>query len=274
MKGFARVLLVVSAAWAVAPASVAAQDRDDDFEWSGVLSAGDEIEIRNLAGTISAVPASGNRVEVVASKHGDRRDFEFVEILVLEERGGVTVCAVYNGGGRRSDPCAHGDWDRRDRRGRRGRRNRSIDVDVDFEVRVPAGVDFVASSVSGDIEAEGLRSHVRANSVSGDIFVETSEMVDANTVSGTIEATMGRADWRGDLEFRSVSGDIILTLPDDIDVEVEFQSLSGDIDSDFPITLRSRRNRWFTGNVRGTIGDGGRSLVAQTVSGDLRLRRR
>ena len=76
-------------------------------------------------------------------------------------------------------------------------------------------------TVTGDIEAEDLRSDVDANTVTGDITVSTSGIVRANTVSG----------------------DITLWLPANVDVDVDFESLSGDIDSDFDITHTGRQSR-------------------------------
>ena len=148
-----------------------------------------------------------------------------------------------------------------------------VDVDVDFEVRVPSGVLFTGRTVSGNVEVEDLDSFVLARTVSGDIYVSTSDLADAVTVSGSIDVAMGRADWRGDLEFHTVSGDITISFPESLNTEIEFETLSGDMDSDFPITMTSRRNQLIGGRISGTIGEGGRSLSLKTVSGDVRLRR-
>ncbi len=138
---------------------------------------------------------------------------------------------------------------------------------------MPSGVLFTGRTVSGNVEAEGLDSFVLARTVSGDINVSTSDLADAVTVSGSIDVAMGRADWRGDLEFHTVSGDITISFPESLNTDIEFESLSGDMDSDFSITMTSRRNRWIGGRISGTIGEGGRSLSLKTVSGDVRLRR-
>ncbi len=246
--------------------------QDDRFEWSGRIDRSDRIEAKGITGDIRAVATSGSRVEVVAVKRGRRRNFDEVQFEVVEDDDGVTICAVYperrSSRRRRSEPyeCGPGGWgnnvDIDD-----------VDVDVDFEVRVPSGVRFTGRTISGDVEAEGLDAFVLARTVSGDIYVSTSDLADAVTVSGSIEVAMGRADWRGDLEFHTVSGDITIFFPESLHTEIEFESLSGDMDSDFPITITSRRNRWIGGRISGTIGEGGRSLSLKTVSGDVRLQR-
>ena len=149
---------------------------------------------------------------------------------------------------------------------------RSIDVEVDFEVQLPAGVEFIGTSVTGDVDVEDVRSDVSASSVSGNIYVSTSELGHGSTVSGDIEIEMGATDWR-DLDFHTVSGDITLSFPDGLDADVSFESLSGDFDSDFELDVTRRRDRFIGSSIRATIGDGGRDLSFKTVSGDVRLRR-
>lgn len=240
------------------------------FEWSAPLSAGRTLEVRGITGSIRTEFAPGITASVVAEKRGWSGDFEDVEIRAAEDDEGVVICALYGSWNRDRDGCDE-DWEDR-RSGDRGHHGR-IDVEVDFVVRLPQGVELVATMVSGDVEIMDVRSDVTATTVSGDIFVSTSGVAWAHTVSGSINVEMGSMDWE-DLEFRTVSGDITLRLPRGLDTEVEFESLSGDLDSDFDIQGgRSARRRLVGTRVRGTIGDGGRHLTFHTVSGDVRLRR-
>ena len=239
--------------------------QEEAFEWRGEVSRGQTLEVRGISGNITAELASGSTVEIFANKHGRRSDFDDVTVELYEGRDGITVCAVYGSWNRGDEACdgRHGDHDD----GRRGR-SRSINVSVNFEVRVPAGVEFVGSMVSGDVEARNLESQVTATTVSGDVSVSTTEVAWGNTVSGSIDIEMGSSDW-DDLHFSTVSGDITLLLPRNLDADVDFESLSGDFRADFD----RREKRWVGSHVRGTIGDGGRRLSFNTISGDVRLRR-
>jgi hypothetical protein len=245
----------------------------EDFEWTGQIAKGKSIEIKTISGEISAEFAKGDKVEVVGHKRGWDRYHDEVDFEVVTHRGGVTICAIYIDDRGRATDCEPEEWSgRSDRRRHHHHGHHDIDVDVDFEIRVPAGVDFVGRVVSGDVEAEDLRSHITARSVSGDVDISTSESADAATVSGTLRVAMGRADWKGDLDFSTVSGDIILTFPRSLSTELEFSSLSGELDSDFPVSISSRRERFVGQRLRGTIGRGGRTLHLKTVSGDVELR--
>ena len=62
----------------------------EEFRWQGTLAKGATLEIKGINGKISAEPAAGNGVELVALKHGRRNDPKQVEIAVVEHAGGVT----------------------------------------------------------------------------------------------------------------------------------------------------------------------------------------
>ena len=83
-------------------------------------------------------------------------------------------------------------------------------------------------------------------------------------------AALGRADWSGDLELRTVNGGITVTLPPTLSTEVEAQTVNGDITSDFPLLISGRIG---PRRLNGTIGNGGRRLELQTVNGAIRLRK-
>jgi DUF4097 and DUF4098 domain-containing protein YvlB len=143
---------------------------------------------------------------------------------------------------------------------------------MDLEIAVPTNLTVAPSTVSGDISVTGAVGEESANSVSGDIKLDRirPSSVRANTVSGDVEVTIVEFTGRGDLQFHSVSGDVVLDLPRDFAADLSMSTVSGDVDSDFAITLgNSRMNRR---SISGRIGAGGRKLDVSTVSGDLRLR--
>lgn len=254
-----RTLLLACAAVAVAPAAARAQD----FDWNGRVDRGDAVEIKNINGGIRASLASGDRVVVTAvKKDNGRGDPADVRIEVVEHDGGVTLCAVYPDSGGEKNECRPGDAGRLS--------SRDNDVSVDFTVQVPAGVTFLAHSVNGGIEAGDLRSDVTAETVNGGVKVSTSGVARASTVNGSIEASMGRADWSGDLEFETVNGGITVRLPEGAGARVKASTVNGGMETDFPLTVQGR---FGTRKIEGTIGDGGRNLSLETVNGSIRLKK-
>jgi hypothetical protein len=246
------------------------QAQDDTFEWSGRMSSGQTLEVRGIVGDIRTTLASGNQAEVIARKRGDSDDFHQVAVEMAEDGDHIIICAVYGSWNHGEDHCHPDHKNQHDDEGRH--RNVDMDVEVDYEVRLPAGVDFEGMVVSGDIRADGLESDVSVNTVDGTISVVTTGRAWANTVSGDIEIEMGDVSG-GDLDFHTVSGDITLWLPGDFSADVNFSSLSGDFDTDFDLNVRRMKDRWIGSQIEGTIGGGGQDLSLKTVSGNVEVRR-
>lgn len=183
-------------------------------------------------------------------------------------------------------------------------------VAVDIEVTVPREVQIEATSVSGPVAIRGTRGPLEARSVSGEIDIDDVQgptrlrtvsgdlratayagQMEANTVSGDLRFERSRikkpdlqsvsgdvrvegvlvfpSDGSGEGRIKTVSGDVELDLAETT-MDVEFQTLSGDVTVDTPDAKVEKRGRreW-----RVTVGAGGARLKVKTVSGDLSIRR-
>jgi hypothetical protein len=248
---------------AVPVASLAAQN--PDFHWDKTLAAGNDVHVTNINGNVKITPSANGHVVVNGFKHGGR-DADRIKAVVQESSRGIAVCVVYD------DPDSSCDDEGGYHSRNRGDHNWNH-ASIDLEVSVPANVTVSAGSVSGDVSIDGAHGDVTASAVSGDVHLEHlhATSVRANTVSGEIDVRVDELAGRGDFTFHSVSGDIRLEVPKGFGADLSLTTVSGDIDSDFPITLGGS-NRWSRRRVDARIGDGGRRLDVSTVSGDLRLR--
>jgi hypothetical protein len=152
-------------------------------------------------------------------------------------------------------------------------------------------------TVSGDIRARGIAGSLRVNTISGGVeLASVAGDVDVSTVSGDIslpdarsrvvrmesvsgtEIYGGTIDPAGRYDFHSHSGDITLRMPADVSASLSLQTFSGDIDSDFKLTINPTNST--VGHHQGhhidtAIGSGGGAHVTiETFSGDVRLERR
>jgi hypothetical protein len=196
-----------------------------------------------------------------------------VTISVVEHDGHVTICAVYPTPARISRRRGSQDADGPNecRPGDEGRMNvQNNDVRVDFTVRVPADVRFLGRNVNGEVRATSLRSDVDAVTVNGRITVSTTGVASAESVNGSIEASLGATKWSDPLDYRTVNGGITLNLPSGVAAELRAETMNGGITSDFPITIHTSRRRGR--RITGSIGSGGRELHISTVNGGIRLR--
>jgi Putative adhesin len=235
-----------------------------DFRWHGRLAAGKRVEVKGVNGDVRATFTTGPEVEVTAAKHSRRSDPDEVKIEVIEHDGGVTICAVYPTPrrAREENRCGVGDsWHSN---------TEDNDVTVDFEVKIPAGVEFTGQTVNGEMSAEGLKADVKASTVNGSVRVTTTGLAEASTVNGSVYVEMGRADWTDDLDFSTVNGGITLILPSVLNTEIRATTVNGDMSTDYPLMITGR---FGPRRMRGTIGTGGRSLSLSTVNGEIRLRK-
>src|SRR5206468_3147077 len=205
-----RTLMTAAALCLAAFATATAQD----FNWHGRIAAGKRLEVKGVSGDVRAVLASGAEAVVNARKHARRSDPDDVEIKVVQSDEGVTICAVYPTPprAREENSCEPGD--------RWHSSTDNNDVVVDFEVQVPAGVEFNGQTVNGEMSAEGLKGDVKASTVNGSVRVSTTGLAEASTVNGSVYAEMGRANWNDELEFSTVNGGITLILPGKLDTEL------------------------------------------------------
>jgi hypothetical protein len=248
--------LVLTLAASIALAQDQGQDQGREFHWKGKLAPENVVTIKNVNGNIDAELASGDEVEVTAEKSGP--DADQVKIEVIQQSDGVMICAIYPGWF--SSHC--NDW--------HSSNTHSDKTRVHFTVRVPENIRLHAENVNGNVTAEHLGRFVRASSVNGSVRVSTKSWAEVSTVNGSIEATMGRADWNGTLKAESVNGSITIELPSDANTEVDFASVNGRMESEFPLSV----NGSFGGHIiKGKIGSGGRELKVETVNGSVKLRR-
>lgn len=235
-----RILTLLAAAAGIASAT-ATTININTFNWTGRVEPGQFIEIKGVNGSIRAEGSSGTDVEVTAEKSARHNDPADVEIAVVDNGDGVTICAVY--------PLRHGEAN-----GCRAGNSSPVntgrnDVKVDFTVRVPKGVRFIGRTVSGDVEARDLDAEV-----------------EAHVVNGSIHAVMCRGALAGMRTFSTVNGSIELEVPRDINADLAARTVNGHISSDLPITIHGPfMNRC----VRGTLGNGGPQLKVSTVNGSI-----
>jgi hypothetical protein len=125
---------------------------------------------------------------------------------------------------------------------------------------------------SGDIIARESVVPITAGSVDGSIRISTFAYATANTVNGDVDVSLLRADWRGAIAMKTVSGRIALSLPADASTDVEVMNSSGTARTSFALERVWRGAQWRVhGSAR--LGDGGRKVSAESWTGDITVRR-
>ena len=287
--------------------------QEERFTRTLTLAAGGELELSNVAGNIVVRGGSGRDVVLEVTKRARRRrdaaeQLAAVEVEIEERGNRIEVRTNYRRGTRRSRVSVHYDV-RVPRNVRVSARSVSGDItvsDVDGETRaetVSGDVEMrqvreltLAKTVSGDLDIRAISTdrELTMSSVSGDVTARdlTARRLSLQTVSGDLElegmrferieidSVSGDIEYEGELDrdgrytFNTHSGDVRLTVSDEVGFELEASSFSGSVRSDLPVILggtntgRGRRGRR-TQSVSGTFGDGSAQLEISTFSGDV-----
>ncbi len=262
-KSFGRSLAISALVCLFFSLTVLAQD----FQRSYRVGAGGAVSIRNVSGNVSVSGYNGGEIVVTGYKEG--RDQDKISVEDLSSGNSVDVRVRY------PEHC-------------------DCNASIRFEVRVPSEIRYrfdSISSVSGNVEVSNVMGDLRAKSVSGQVKVKSvtgsvnassvsGEVavggvdggVSAKSTSGNVEVEIRSLEGAESMDFASVSGNVNVKLPANLDAEVKMSTLSGDLKTDFPLTIEERK--YGPGrSASGRVGSGARSLKLSSVSGNVNLLR-
>ena len=216
--------------------------KENEFNWRGKVAAGGIVEIFGVKGDIQAETSAGNEVEVVAFKQGNQDELYRVAIRVEESEGKVRICTAFpNLEGDGAPQCLESlEWNSQQWNGNRelrlryqdGKRQsiRLVDVQVQYKVRIPAGLRFIAQTLKGDITA-----------------------------------SFGTPDILSPIDLATLGGNVRLETPKTISADVRVEG--SEIVTDFPITVMGR---FPGNGVEGKIGQGGTKILLRGGNVELR----
>jgi len=123
----------------------------------------------------------------------------------------------------------------------------------DIRLRAVGG-DLEVASASGDLRAESVDGLSTLKTMSGDVYIaDAGGEVTAKSVSGEISVPRFHGSW---FDAKTMSGDVTIGVVPGRKFEVSFQTLSGDVRTDFPVGQ----------------GEGASArLAVKTVSGDINV---
>lgn len=292
------ILPVLAGALLLAPPLEAQRDRDDfrqRIDTSFAFDASGIVHLGLVSGEIHVRGAATNEIRIVASVERGRLETSFsrsrvsIEARSVNRRLGEGHYEITVPHGTRVGASAvSGDLYIRGTRGEVTVASVSGDIVVHdaaerVEVETVSGDADVArlqgrlrmESVSGDLTADGVTGEFSFETVSGSMELRDSRFsnIDASSMSGDFTYD-GPFSASGVYRFDTHSGDVDLTLPSMAGADLDIETFSGEIVSDFPITLQpgeatGRRNR----RMEFRIGAGGARISAHTFSGDITIRR-
>ena len=297
-----RLFCLAFALLAIALPSAAQNEVTERFSQTSHLDQDGTFDLTNVYGNVVVTAGTGRDVTIEAIKRVQRPNanagralLQMIDIQVTEGANRVDVRTVVP-------------------------RPRNFPGSVDYTITVPPDALVTVRTVSGNVRVTNVRGEL-LKSVSGDVEIvdgSAADVVTASTVSGNIvvrglrgrttqlttvtgdvhvedvqadrlavRAVNGNIDYAGDLarsgryEFVTHSGDIRLMLSGGTGFEVQANSFSGTVRSDFPIARRSAPGAEGRGGgavtargLRGAFGDASAMLILRAFSGNISVSRR
>lgn len=258
-------------------------------------AADGRVEISNVAGSVDVIGVDGTRIDVTGSLDEDahelifERDGDLVTIKVEIDRSARNVddsrlVIRLPKASRVEIDTVSADVTVRDTDGTL----RISTVSGDIEVAT-AAAELDMTTMSGDVQLHGAGQEAAAvlSTVSGRVSVrDIGGTLQSSSVSGNVEVHLGAMrsvqakSTSGDVvvhatllpdarvQMESVSGDTRLQLASSTDGRYDLSSFSGDVEACFGPKPESRR-MMPGARLQFTQGDGGPSVRASTMSGDI-----
>jgi DUF4097 and DUF4098 domain-containing protein YvlB len=129
----------------------------------------------------------------------------------------------------------------------------------------PSFIDF--QSTSGALFVESVDAEqFKIKTTSGKIdMYDASGIIDVDTISGDVEASLNNL--AGDLKAKTISGEVMIGLPEKSQFIFDLQSISGDITNEF----RAEVSFADSGNIEGSVGSGVFKIEISTTSGNINI---
>jgi DUF4097 and DUF4098 domain-containing protein YvlB len=144
-------------------------------------------------------------------------------------------------------------------------------VDTDLEVKVPRKTNLDVSVFSAGVTVDGVEGSHKMNGFSSRITLnDVSGPVKAHTFSGPIIIRQKNWEPNQQIDVDTFSGNVELHVPETAKGTVSFNSFSGHLNSEMPLTLHSTSRK----NFRAELGGGGEGMLRfKTFSGSVRIDR-
>lgn len=266
-RGFRRLLGLVSLGLAISACDIRTDtggewamtiaDREAHDVWTRQfpLTAGGRLVLENVNGAVQVEATTGQTLEMTArrvakssSEESARKQLERVSIIEAASPTEVRVEVQYP------------------------RFNGLSSVEVDWQIKVPAGVAVDITNTNGSLRLAGLDASIEGRTSNGRIQAEalTSPSVDVKTTNGRVFIGYARPLTDTDqVTIDSTNGGVTLTIPETSRLSLSADLTNGEFDvADLPVQRTDTSSRR---HFEGTLNGGGARVRMSTTNGSVHL---
>jgi len=216
------------------------------------LNPGGTLRLKSFSGRVHIGVGEGNEVVIEALRYGSRSRLDHIKLDVHGDGSTVYVDANHR----------DSSWSARDNV-----------IETDFDIKVPRNTNLTVQVFSAPVTIEGVEGRYDVAGFSSRLsIIDAVGPIKAHTFSGPIE--IRAKAWQDDqhLDVDTFSGNVMLHIPEEAAGLIQFNSFSGHLNSDIPLTLKSGSRRTITAELGANPRTGG-NLRFKTFSGSVRIDR-
>ncbi|MGH9931928.1 MAG: DUF4097 family beta strand repeat-containing protein [Pyrinomonadaceae bacterium] len=136
-------------------------------------------------------------------------------------------------------------------------------------LRLPRQISLVTTGVNGSVVAGEIDGSVEVHGINGKVDIaQASGSAEFHGINGNISVGLKQLD-KG-VEINGVNGNIELQLSEDVNANLETHGMNGRVTSDLPNVVVDKSSH---GGYSAQIGNGGGSISASGINGNIRLTR-
>ncbi|MFN2514938.1 MAG: DUF4097 domain-containing protein [Pyrinomonadaceae bacterium] len=137
-------------------------------------------------------------------------------------------------------------------------------------LRLPRQISLIASGVNGAVVVGEIEGSVECHGINGRVDIaQASGSAEFNGINGNISVALSKLEKNG-IDIHGINGNIELRLSEGVNADLDAHGMNGDVISDLPNVAVDKGGR---GSYSARIGNGGNSISASGINGNIRLTR-
>lgn len=223
----------------------------DEIRKNFELATGARVEVSGINGWVKIETSDRKTADVYIERFGDSQEaLNRRKITIESTSGGLTIRGEKGEGSFMSrmfgsNPTEH------------------------VTLRLPKQISLVTSGVNGSVTSGGIDGALEVNGVNGQVDVaQASGSAEINGINGNVSVGLSRIG-KG-VDISGINGNIELQLSDEVNAKLEAHGMNGHVTSDLPNVVVDKSSH---GSYSAQIGNGGGSISASGINGNIRLTR-
>lgn len=216
------------------------------------LNAGARVEVSGINGWVKIETSDRNTADVYIERIGQSQEaLNRRKITIDNTATGLTIRGEKGDGGLLSrmfgsNPTEH------------------------VTLRLPKQISLVTNGINGAVTSSGIDGSLEMNGVNGNVNIaQASGTAEINGINGNVTVGLATIGQDG-VKFSGVNGNIELQFGDNVNANLVTHGMNGQVTSELQNVVVNKSSH---GSYSAQIGNGGSSISANGINGNIRLSR-